>query len=183
MRRALATLAIAAAGFAVAGCGKDEGDPIPQTQADSLVRSIEQVRRQSDAGSCGTLLRTTLPALEKKAQDLDPSVGSDVKNTITDGIAHLRDLATDQCTNEQQQPTTSDTTPSETSSETTPSETSDTTPPSDTSNTDTGTDTNTDTNTQSQSTGTGPPTTDTNTNTDTGGGGVTPPTTPTTPSP
>jgi hypothetical protein len=174
MRRALATLAIAAAGFAAAGCGKDNGSPIPRTDADALIKSIEQVHRQSDSGACSTLLTSTLPALETRAGNLPPSVGSSVRDTITNAINHLRDLATEDCNNKQNQ--TNTTTTDTSTSDTTPS-TTDTTPSTDTSTSDTSTSdttTNTDTTTSTQTTP--PPTTGTNTNT--GGGGVTPPTTP-----
>jgi hypothetical protein len=177
MRRALATLAIAAAGFAVAGCGKDNGSPIPQKDADALVKKIEQARRQADGSACVTLLNSTLPGLETQAQNLPSSVGSDVRSTITDAVNHLRDLATQECNNKQNQ-TTTDTTSSTSTSDTTPS-TSDSTQSTSTSDSTPSTDTTQSTSTDSTQTTT-PPTTDTNT--DTGGGGVTPPTTtPTTP--
>jgi hypothetical protein len=179
MRRALATLAIAAAGLGVTACGRDEGDPIPKTQADRLVANIELVKRHADSGSCGTLLRNDLPALEQRAQALPSSVGSDVRTTITDAIAHLRELATQDCTKPEQQ-TTTDTTPSETSSETT-APTTDTTQSSDTSNTATSDTSQSTSDTTPPTSDTTPPPSDT---TDTGGGGVTPPTTPpTTPAP
>ena len=99
-----------------------------------------------------------------------------MRTTITDGIDHLRDLATDECNNKQNQTTTDESTSDTSTSDTTPS-TSESTQSSDTSTSDSTQNTDTTDSTQStQSTDTSPPST--GTNTDTGGGGVTPPTTP-----
>jgi hypothetical protein len=175
MRRALATLGIAAAALPLAACGRDEGNPIPRAKADALVRVLGTAQRQAENGSCQTLLRDTIPSLKRRAEALDSGVGSDVRQTITDGIDRLEQLATDACA-KPAQPTTTDTTQS--TSESTPSTTDTGT---DTSNTDTNTDTsNTDTGTTGTGT-TGTGTTDTGTTdtgtTDTGNGG-TPPGTP-----
>jgi hypothetical protein len=158
-RTATAAAALMAA-LALAACGKDSGDPIPAKQAQALLRGLDTAQRQADSGtSCGTLLNTTIPALEDRATGIRKTVGSDTRETIRDGIAHLRQLATEQCNQKQQEqlPATSDTTTSETTtSDTTTSETT-------TQTTDTTTDTSTETT---------PPTTET-----------TPPTTETTPPP
>jgi hypothetical protein len=146
MTRATTLLAAALASLALGACGKDEGQPIPTGRADALIRGLDTAKRQAENGSCGTLLKTTIPALDQRARDLPSSVGSDTRTTIQDGIAHLQELATDECNRKQQDqlPTTSDTTTSETTtSETTTSETttSDTTTtdttPTDTTTTDT----------------------------------------------
>jgi septal ring factor EnvC (AmiA/AmiB activator) len=144
-------VAVLAAALSLGACGKDEGDPIPAGQAQALIRGLDTAQRQADNGACSTLLNTTIPALEKRAQRLKSTVGSDVRTTIQDGVAQLRQLATDQCTakQQQQQPTTSDTTTSETTtSETTTSDT-----------------TTTDTTTSDTTTDTAPPPTDTGTTT------------------
>jgi hypothetical protein len=123
MNRTTTLIAAICAALALASCGKDEGSPIPAKRAATLERLLQQVQRQSDAGSCTTLLDTTIPALEAQAKRLPSKVGSDTRTTIQDGIAHLRDLAETDCTNKQQQelPTTSNST--ETTTESTPSTT------------------------------------------------------------
>jgi hypothetical protein len=167
MMRTTQAIAAICAALALASCGKDEGAPIPQKNAARLESLLQQVQRQSDAGSCTTLINTTIPALENRANHLPGSVGSDTKETITDGIAHLRDLAETDCAEKQQNelPTTTQ------STDTTPSTSTDTT----TKSTDTNPSTSTDT-TPSTSTDTTPSTsTDTTPSTSTGNGGTTPP--------
>src|SRR3954462_11412628 len=121
MTRTTQAIAAICAALMLASCGKDEGEPISQKRADRLDSLLQQVQRQSDAGSCTTLLEQTIPALEKQADALPESVGSDTKETITDGVAHLRDLAESDCAEKQQEelPDTTDTTTSEPSTTTT----------------------------------------------------------------
>jgi hypothetical protein len=161
MIRSTTLIAALCAALVLASCGKDEGSPIPAKRATRLESLLKQVQRQSDAGSCTTLLDQTIPALEQQASALPNSVGSDTRTTIQDGIAHLRGLAETDCNNRQQNelPTTTQSTPS-TSTDTTPSTSTDTTPST---STDTTPSTSTDTT----------PSTDTNPSTET-----TPPVTP-----
>ena len=70
MKRTTQAIAAVCAALVLASCGKDEGDPIPAKQAARLNALLEQVQRQSDAGSCNTLLKTTIPALEQRANEL-----------------------------------------------------------------------------------------------------------------
>jgi len=116
MNRATQAVAAVCAALALASCGKDEGNPIPERRAAALDRLLQQVQRQSDAGSCNTLLDATIPRLEKEAGRLPSSVGSDTRETIQDGVAHLRDLAETDCTEQQKDelPDTSESTESET---------------------------------------------------------------------
>jgi hypothetical protein len=167
MKRTTQAIAVVCAALMLASCGKDEGEPISQKRADRLDSLLQQVQRQSDAGSCTTLLDTTIPALEKQADALPESVGSDTKETITDGVAHLRDLAETDCADKQQNDltdTTESTTTSEPSTTTTTTQESTTTDTSPSTSTDTSPSTSTDT---SPSTDTTPPD-----NPDTGNGGT-----------
>ena len=168
MKRTTQAIAAVCAVLVLASCGKDEGEPIPSKQAQRLESLLQQVQRQSDAGSCTTLLEQTIPALEDRANALPASVGSDTQETIDDGVAHLRDLAETDCA-EKQQEELPDTSESTTTSE--PSTTTTTTEESTTTERSTSTDT-----TPSTSTDT-PPSTDTTPpdNPDTGNGGTPPP--------
>jgi hypothetical protein len=146
MKRALATLLVATLGLPLAACGRDEGEPIPANDADALIRVLNTAKRQSDAGSCQTLLRDTIPSLHKRADDLPSSVGADVRETISDGIDRLQDLSEEQCAPEEEPQTTEETT--ETTEPTTTSETTTTEPTTTTEETTTETtppDTNTET--------------------------------------
>jgi septal ring factor EnvC (AmiA/AmiB activator) len=166
MTRTTQAMAAILAAVALSACGKDSGAPIPARQAQALIRGLDTAQRQAANGSCGTLLETTLPALEDRARKLNRNVGSDTRETIRDGIAHLRQLATDQCNQAQQeQTTTSDTT----TSETTTSETTTDTTTTDQTTTDTTTDTPP-TTTETQTTA--PPTTAPPTTTAPGSGGT-----------
>jgi cell division protein FtsN len=145
--RATTAAAALLAAIALGACGKDSGKPIPAKQASRLVTLLDVAARQADAGSCGTLLRDTIPSLERRARQLPTSVGADTRETINDGVAHLAQLATDQCNNKQQQqlPTTtqstSTSTPSTTTTDTTTSSTTTDTTPTTTDTTPTTTDT------------------------------------------
>lgn len=128
MMRTTQAIAAVCAALALASCGGDDGEPIPERRAATLERLLQQVQRQSDAGSCTTLVEATIPRLENEAERLPESVGSDTRETIDDGIAHLRDLAETDCAEKEQDelPTTDETTTSET---TTPETTPETTTP------------------------------------------------------
>ena len=169
MKRTTQAIAAVCAALALASCGGDDGEPISQKRADRLDSLLQQVQRQSDAGSCTTLLEATIPALEKQADALPESVGSDTKETITDGVAHLRDLAETDCAEKQQEelPTTdeSTTTTEPSTTTTTREESTTTTEPSTSTDTTPSTSTNT----------TPPPDTSPPDNPDTGNGGTPPP--------
>src|SRR4051812_15799715 len=140
MKRTTQAIAAICAALALASCGGDDGEPISQKRADRLDSLLQQVQRQSDAGGCTTLLETTIPALEKQADALPESVGSDTKETITDGIAHLRDLAETDCAEKEQNDL-----PGTTESTTTTEPSTDTTTTDESTNTDTEPSTSTDT--------------------------------------
>ena len=146
MMRTTQAIAAVCAALALASCGKDEGEPIPERRAATLERLLQQVQRQSDAGSCTTLIDATIPALEDRAGQLPESIGSDTKETITDGVAHLRDLAETDCAEQQQdelpdtpttestetQPSTTTEPPTTESTDTTTTESTETEPPTST---------------------------------------------------
>ena len=99
MNRTTTAIAAICAALLLASCGKNEGDPIPAKRADRLESLLKTVQRQSDAGSCTTLLKQTIPALEQQANALPSKVGEDTRTTIEDGVSHLRTLAETDCAN------------------------------------------------------------------------------------
>jgi hypothetical protein len=125
MTRLTQAIAAVCAALVLASCGGDDGEPIPERRAATLERLLQQVQRQSDAGSCTTLIDATIPRLENEAERLPESVGSDTQETISDGIAHLRDLAETDCA-EKEQEELPDTTESTTTSEPTTTQTTET---------------------------------------------------------
>jgi septal ring factor EnvC (AmiA/AmiB activator) len=178
MTRATQVLAVVGAALALSACGKS-GDPIPAAQADRLTSLLDTVQRQADRGSCRTLLNDTIPSLERRAKALPSTVDSNTRTTVGDGIAHLRQLASDQCNRQRQQTTTSSTTQSTSTSTPSTTESTQSTTQSTPSTTQLTTDT-TPTNTQTQSTPTTTPSTPTTTPSN---GGQSPSVTGTTPQP
>jgi hypothetical protein len=157
VRQPVVLALVAALLVPLAGCGGSDkkGDPIPRAQAALIVARLQEAKRRNDPLRCHDLQRDTIPALRDRVAALPASTDSDVKQTLSDGIDHLNDLVSQECT--QQQTTTTDTN-TQPSVPTTPP-TTDTTPTTETTNTNTNTNTNTDTNTNTN--------TDTNTNTNT----------------
>jgi hypothetical protein len=140
--------ALAAAALA-AGCGDDEGRQIPRDEARALISRLQEADRRlsQDPPVCGDLAEDTIPALEQQAAALPDDVDSDVRQTLEDGIAHLRDQIEAECAErrEQEEDTTETTdTTDETTTETTETappttETTETAPPTDTDTTPTDT--------------------------------------------
>jgi hypothetical protein len=131
----------------LAGCGKEK-PKIPRSDARSLVALLETVKRQTDAHACTTVERT-IASLERRTEALPSNTDGDVRSSLRDGIANLRELVRSDCFPSQKKPKT---------------ESTDTTTSEPDTSTDTTSDTNTDTTTDT-TTETTPP--DTNTNTDT----------------
>ncbi len=128
MMRITTALAALLAGIVLASCG-DDGEPIPSGRAERLEALLQDVQRQTESNACNQLTDTTLPRLVRESRRLPDSVSSDTRETIEDGVNHLRSLATDECSrNDQDQP---DTTTEETTAPTTtvPPTTTETTPP------------------------------------------------------
>ena len=127
MRRTPTALAALIAGLVLASCGGDDGEPIPSRDASQLEGLLQDVDRQAEAGACNQLTETTLPRLLREARRLPNSVSADTRETIEDGVAHLRDLAEEDCAqdrqDEQDTTATEETTQPETTAPTTTTET------------------------------------------------------------
>jgi hypothetical protein len=116
--------------LAAAGCGEDE-PKIPRDEAAELRAALLEAQRRLDPLRCGDLEQESLPKLEDRVAQLPED--SDVRNTLEDGVDHLRTLIEAECTarDEEEQDTTTTTEPETTPPETTEPETTEpeTTPP------------------------------------------------------
>ena len=130
--RPLAATATALVALALAGCGKDKqaGPQIPRADAAALINRLQEAERRSEPLRCNDLRKDTVPALERQLQALPDNIDADVRSTLEDGIAHLRELVDQECENAQPDtPTdTTPTTPTETQTTPAPTQTQ-TTPP------------------------------------------------------
>jgi hypothetical protein len=131
-------VALLGASLLAAGCGSDEEKPEPSIPAASVQEievRLDEVQRRFDSGTdennpgaCEDLEEDTFPAIQDLVRGLPDSVDAEVRSTLEDGLARLRELTQEGCSNLEptDTETTEETTPPET--ETTPPETV-TTPP------------------------------------------------------
>ncbi len=129
--RARHLLAVVVVAAAAAGCGDDEGAQIPRDDARDIVRRLQEAQRRFDQDPpvCGDLSEDTIPALERQVADLPEDVDQDVRETLDDGVAHLRDLIEAECAARRDEPEDTDTdttTTEETTTETEPPTTTET---------------------------------------------------------
>ena len=140
LRHLLAAALVAAIAAIATGCGDEEGAQIPRDDARQIVSRLQEADRRlsQDPPVCGDLSEDTIPALEQRVASLPDDVDKDVRSTLDDGIAHLRDLIEAECAQRKQQPDTETTdttdttdTTTDTTTETTPptTDTTETTPP------------------------------------------------------
>ena len=125
-QRIITTLLLAIAVVAAAGCGADEETKpsIPADSAQALEARLDEVQRRFDAGggACGDIINDTQPAVQSILASLPSSVDADVRGALTDSFDRLFELSAEQCDDEEQS-----TTPTETETQTTETETTDTT--------------------------------------------------------
>jgi hypothetical protein len=164
--RIITTLLLLTAAVAATGCGADEETKpsIPADSAQALQARLDEVQRRFDAGggACGDIVNDTQPSVESIIGSLPSSVDADVRGAVADSFDRLFELTADQCDDQEES-----TTPTETETTTTETETTDTT---ETETTDT-TETETAPTETTPTTETVPPPTDDG---DTGGGGAGP---------
>jgi hypothetical protein len=138
MRAQILRLLALGACLVVAGCGSEEGEPIPAEQSQQLEDRLAEVERRvanGSAGACADILEDTEPAVEDILASLPEDVDPDVRDAVTQSFDRLFELISEQCVEE----TPTDTTTTETTeTETTTTETTETdTLPTDTTPTDT----------------------------------------------
>jgi hypothetical protein len=140
LRHLLAAAFVAAIAAIATGCGDKEGAQIPRNDARQIVSRLQEADRRlsQEPPVCGDLSQDTIPALEQQVASLPDDVDKDIRSTLDDGIAHLRDLIETECAQRKQQPDTETTdttdttdTTTDTTTETTPptTDTTETTPP------------------------------------------------------
>ena len=135
-----------------AGCGADEETKpsIPAAQAAELQNRLDEIERRFDVGggACEDITNDSQPAVDSILASLPASVDSDVRSAVTESFDRLFELTAEDCKDEQEtttptetetvttetETTTTETTPTETTptetvpTETTPTETTPTTP-------------------------------------------------------
>jgi hypothetical protein len=95
---ALRNFGIAAlAAVAAAGCGDDEEKGVPNQESRALRQSLGDVKRALAGPDCDALSDELVPAVEIQVQNLPDDVGADVRDTIEDGVAELRQLVAEEC--------------------------------------------------------------------------------------
>ena len=124
--RIITTQLLVIAAVAATGCGADEETKpsIPADSAQALEARLDEVQRRFDAGggACGDIVNDTQPAVESILASLPASVDADVRSAVSDSFDRLFELSTDECDDQEQS-----TTPTETETQTTETETTDTT--------------------------------------------------------
>jgi hypothetical protein len=118
--RVTALLVLAAVPF-VAGCGDDDEPKIPRAEAQSLRADLLEAKRRLRPLRCGDLEEDSFPKLEDRIAQLPE--GSDVRDTLEEGVDHLRSLVEADCAarrEEQEETTTTDTETTETETTTEP---------------------------------------------------------------
>ena len=130
--RARHLIAAAVVAGAIAGCG-DEKPQIPSDEAREIVRRLQEADRRisEDPPVCGDLSEDTIPALESQVANLPEDVDPDIRETLDEGVSHLRDLLEAECSERREEPDTDTTDETEppTTDETQPPTTDETQPP------------------------------------------------------
>ena len=133
MTRLLLTALIALAALA-AGCGGDDEPKIPRSDAATLRNDLLEAKRRLRPLRCDDLETKSFPKLERRVAELPED--SDVRDTLEDGLDHLRSLVEAECAarREEREETTTTTEPETTTTEpetttTTEPETTTTQPP------------------------------------------------------
>jgi hypothetical protein len=162
----------------LAACGSSSGDRkefIPQRSADRLSSALSDVRSAVDDGNCEDAARAIARA-RGVLVNLPSAVDDRLVARLRQGIENLQSIAPDECEQNQQDTTSTETTTETTTPETTATTDTNTTPETDTTTTPTTDTTTTPTTTTAPTTGTttAPPATTTTAPADPSGGTTTP---------
>jgi hypothetical protein len=132
LRARIGAPAIACAALAAAGCGSDEGEPIPRAQVAELNKQLRSVQNRFEfgGGACADIERENLPAIERTLGQIPDSVDAEVRDALEESVSRLEELVASDCDEEQGQETTPAPTPTLPAPETPPeTQTQETVPP------------------------------------------------------
>ena len=118
----LSVVLVVALVLVFAGCGSQKRT-IPPAKAQSFLQQLDNISSQFDNGACAGAA-AKVRALQAQVSALPRSVDSEVKRNLTDGVARLHTLVSQQC----QRPTPTNTTPTTPTVPTTTTNTVPTTP-------------------------------------------------------
>ena len=124
MRARMTALLLVAAVAAVAGCGGDDEPKIPRQNAEDIIAELKVAKRQAVRPQCSAV-EETIVRIEDHVAELPED--SDVRNTLEDGVDHLRTLVEARC--EAREREREETTDTDTDTETTDTDTDTTTQP------------------------------------------------------
>jgi hypothetical protein len=131
-RRPLLALGLLLAVIPMAGCGSEDPELIPQTRASALTSTIDKITAACDAEDPATA-KAAIEAANQQVSELPRRVSRELKDNISEWLAHIEDRVDSDCKAEEEEtPTPSPTetatpTPTETATPTpTPTPTSDT---------------------------------------------------------
>jgi hypothetical protein len=129
LRTTTITLLLIAAALG-AGCGADEETKpsIPADKASELLARLSEVDRRFDVGggACEDIVNDSQPAVDSILASLPSSVDSDVRSALTESFDRLFELTAEDCKDEQETTTPTETETVTTETETTTSETTQT---------------------------------------------------------
>jgi hypothetical protein len=102
-----------ALGCAAAGCASDNAT-IPQSVSQDLTQNLDALNQGVSNHSCSDAQAKSLPRLEQEVRTLPQNVNPQVRQTLTDGTAHLQQLVAANCRPPATTPTTERSSPSTT---------------------------------------------------------------------
>ena len=112
------TVLLLLAATLAAGCGADEETKpsIPADLAQALEARLDEVQRRFDVGggACADITDDSQPAVESILASLPPSVDRDVRSAVDESFNRLFELTAEQCDDEEQTTTPTETETTET---------------------------------------------------------------------
>src|SRR5919206_3114503 len=114
-RRCLA-LGLLVAAFPLAGCGSDNPELIPQTRADALTSTVDQISAACDDHDTAKA-KAAVTAANQQVSELPRRVDAKLRKNLQDWLTHIDDRLDRDCKKEEETPTAT-ATPSATESPT-----------------------------------------------------------------